>query len=224
MLGKRYPQCEIDKLVFSRFIAAGSSFLDLGANIGFTALLSLECGARKVLAVEAIPEIFERLENIEQITAVHAAISDKCGSGEIYISTVHNQGSTTDYATVERFRDVFPQELKSIAVPFVTIDSIVSEVYSFWKLDIEGAELKALRGARAALEKYTPDYIYLEIYDSETLSEVSGLLKNYLPYCYRVYVGRSGGLLISSSLSGEASLAVDYHSPSYIFSRAHIES
>ena len=59
------------------------------------------------------------------------------------------------------------------------------------KLDIEGAELKALRGAKQTLSKFKP-ILSLEI-DQNTFDEINFLLK---PYGYKPYNFDSSGNLI----------------------------
>ena len=41
ILSLQYPQSDIDKMLFKRFVRPGDTLLDAGANIGFTALEAL---------------------------------------------------------------------------------------------------------------------------------------------------------------------------------------
>ena len=83
-----------------------------------------------------------------RIKAFNIALSDKNGEADLFAATEHNDlgsfedGSHTLYATDDR--SVFLQKIK-----METLDSKQNELPKpdFIKLDVEGAELFALKGA-----------------------------------------------------------------------------
>ena len=138
-------------------------FLDVGASVGGYALYAAGLGGprARILAVEPLPEVFERLAyNIRQsdfanVKAVSCALADIDGEITLFVNT-SNQGETSvrivsAEARVEQMR-VRAKKLLTLAREegYAKIDAI--------KLDIEGAEdlvldpflSEAPRGAVAA--------------------------------------------------------------------------
>lgn len=221
----RYPQYDIDKMFINRFIKSGDIILDGGANIGLTALHFLEKGAKQVVAVEPIPELAERINNIndERITCIEAALSIRNGNIDIYVSQKHNQGSTYDKTIVNIFPSVFGESKKIINVRTLCIDSL-SETFDIWKLDLEGAELDAIRGAREKLKNSPPRLIYAEIFDHK-YEEFIQFIKEWFPYVYRAGINKINyelEILVPEIFFARIN---DFHetSPSYIFSKEPLQ-
>ena len=124
-------------------------FLDIGASVGGYALFAagLGCPGARILAVEPLPEVFERLVyNIRQsdfpnIKAVGCAVVDIDGEVTLFVNT-SNQGETsTRIVSAEAI-------VEQIRVPAKTLLTLVREEgydrLDAIKLDIEGAEDLAL--------------------------------------------------------------------------------
>ena len=144
----------------------GMVVYDIGGNIGEMALFSahqLGEGA-KVYSFEPLNETYEILkENIalnkyeNRIKAFNVALSDKVGEADLFAATEHNDlgafedGSHTLYATDDR--SVFLQK-----IILDTVDNMQKGLPppDFIKIDVEGAELYALRGAAETLKKHHP--------------------------------------------------------------------
>ncbi len=169
----RYPQKDIDSALFDKFILPGDRVLDLGANIGLTALEALECGAVHVLCVEPVQSLARRIPKDPRIECVQAAVTDKQGEAEMIRSSAHNQGSTLSAEIVNLFPTVF-EDAETERVRTVTIDSLGD--FNVWKLDVEGAEVTALHGASERLQQNPPRVIIAEVYDL-FLPEVRALLE-----------------------------------------------
>jgi FkbM family methyltransferase len=169
--GKFYPQAEIDRQLFQRFIKPGDRVLDAGANIGMTALECLAEGAANVLCIEPIPELAARIKKLESpnLSVIQAALSDRNGSLEIRRSVTHNQGSTYRPEVMAKFPKIFEGETQMLAVPAVTIDGLLKSRrhprFTVWKLDVEGAEADVLKGAEWALQNMPPRVIMAELFD-----------------------------------------------------------
>lgn len=136
------------KLLASR-LSGDFVFLDLGASVGGYALFAAGLGGSgaRILAVEPLPDVFERLiYNIRQsqfanIKAVGCAVVDVDGEVTLFVNK-NNQGeSSTRIVSAEAI-------IEQIRVPAKTLLTLVREEgYSridAVKLDIEGAEDLAL--------------------------------------------------------------------------------
>ena len=138
---------------------AGDVVLDCGANVGVYTREALNAGARLVVAIEPAPE------NIEVLRRNYAA---EIGAGKVIVYpkgvwdkddwlTLHvdPHNSAADSFVIEREGSHAVEK-----VPLTTIDKMVEELkldrVDFIKMDIEGAEVKALNGARATIEKFHP--------------------------------------------------------------------
>ena len=158
--GKFYPQAEIDRQLFHRFIEPQDRVLDAGANIGMTALECLAEGAGHVLCIEPIPELAARIKKLESpnLNVIQAAMSDRDGTLEIRRSVTHNQGSTYRPEVMAKFPQIFKGEAQMLSVPAVTIDGLLKSGrhprFTVWKLDVEGAEADVLKGAGMGAAKH----------------------------------------------------------------------
>lgn len=221
VLDVQYPQYDIDRMLISEFVREGDCVLDAGANIGLTALLFLESGASSVTAIEPIPEIYSRIKNIgcSQIKPLKAALSDKEGLIDIYVSEAHNQGSTYDIECVNMFRHIFSDEPKKICVPKITIDGINGS-FDIWKMDIEGAEKDALMGACRTLEDHPPRVIFSELW-ADKFDEFYEIIKHTHQYAYRAAISKDGYKLHFIKPAEFSNIESDYHSisPTFVFMR-----
>lgn len=147
----------------------GDVFLDLGANVGLFTLLARHAvgDAGKVIAVEPNPAVRTRLEcNLALngnlgVTVLPIAASDQAGELDLHvpadgtnhgIASLRPQGTAGGEETivrvrVERLDDVLPAQL---ARP----DGV--RRVNFIKIDIEGAELGALRGMAETIRRDRP--------------------------------------------------------------------
>jgi len=127
-----------------------STFIDLGANVGTICLpIVIKTGAR-CYAVEAdglnvqLLEAAIKKNKLSNVHVIHCAVYDKDGQVSI--------AGSSGYVTVT---DGGP-----ISVPALTLDSIIEEYsiarVSLMKMDVEGCELKVLKGAEIFFKR-NPD-------------------------------------------------------------------
>lgn len=137
----------------------GDITLDCGANVGVTVHEELAAGAKTVVAIEPAPENLECLRRnyakeiaSGQVILVPKGVWDK---EDFLTLRVDPKNSAADSFVLKREGAV---ELEKI--PLTTIDKLMAELklerVDYIKFDIEGAEPKALAGARATLAKYKP--------------------------------------------------------------------
>ena len=140
-------------------IRAGDTVLDCGANVGAFTNEALRSGAARVVAIEPAPWALECLRRnfAEEIRSGKVILYPKgvWDRDDTLELNIPNQMATTA-ATVALDKG----KGTSIAVPLTTIDQIVADLHldrvDFVKMDIEGAELNALRGAADTVRRFTP--------------------------------------------------------------------
>ena len=138
---------------------SGDVTLDCGANIGVTIHEELVAGAKKVVGIEPAPENLECLRR---------NYKDEIAAGRVII-VAKGVWDKEDFLTLRvdpknSAADTFvlhPQNTVDVEkVPLTTIDKLVADLkldrVDYIKLDIEGAEPKALAGAKETLAKYKP--------------------------------------------------------------------
>jgi|HubBroStandDraft_4_1064222.scaffolds.fasta_scaffold19824_3 FkbM family methyltransferase len=150
--------------LFRRLAAPGDTCIDVGANVGVhtVRLAKLVGGGGRVIAVEADPEMVPRvsqnvrLNGLENVRVVHAAASDHAGDTLLLhrpAETDPNQGRASllplPYLTG-----------RTISLPTVTIDDLVSGPVSLVKIDVEGHERQVVMGAEGTIAEYRPSFVF----------------------------------------------------------------
>jgi len=167
--------------------------MDIGANIGiYTILLSHIYPKAKIIAIEASPTIFEmlrsncKLNNLvfsgSNVLLINKAISDKDDiTTEFYekhsMSTMLKEFLTNLGSTILTNQD----ELNKKLVRTVTIDNLVETIgvneISLLKIDVEGAEVLALKGAIKTLTQKKIKNIVIEYHSLENYNYIVKLLE-----------------------------------------------
>lgn len=157
-------------LLLKIIMKKGMTFLDIGANIGEITMVAAKLvgPAGRIIAFEPIDEIADKLQShidrnqLTQSSVVRAGLSDKNGTAPIYNPCGHEQkkdenaGLGTLYSTGSR-----ESVLQSISL--ITLDDYLNKHSNIRpdiiKIDIEGAELPCLEGARRTIETFSPALI-----------------------------------------------------------------
>jgi FkbM family methyltransferase len=139
-------------------IGKGDIVLDCGANVGTFTRAALTWGAAVVVAVEPQPKNIECLRRnfAAEIAAGRVIVYPKGVWDKDDILTLMEHDDTNAMDSFVR-----PEHTHGgIQVPLTTIDKMVAELglprVDFIKMDIEGAEQRALAGARETMAKYRP--------------------------------------------------------------------
>jgi FkbM family methyltransferase len=135
-----------------------TTIVDAGAHVGvYTVLAAPRCA--RVLAFEPDPYNVRALrantDGLVNVTLIEAALDEKRGEATFYVTP-----STIGSSLVERDRG------KPRQVVTTTVDAELDgyEVRALLlKLNIEGAELRALEGARASLERAAEVTMFVEV-------------------------------------------------------------
>ena len=213
---RMYPGNEICRSIFvtglyepneffwlSHTLKPGMSFVDVGANLGLYTLFAARrvSDSGRVIAIEPSSremQVLRRnveLNSLENVSLLNVAVSDHAGDVELLIASAdhagHNTlgafGYDTELANRERVGlNRLDDVLESASVKRVDVI----------KMDIEGAELAALRGSSATLERDRP-CLLLELSDralnhqNATSAEVLTLLDGH-GYEMYTFDGSSG--------------------------------
>lgn len=142
-----------------RAVRAGDIVLDCGANVGVFTRVALDAGAKQVIAIEPAPENIECLRrNFPAETAAGRVVIYPKGvwdKDDILTLNVDPHNTAADSFIIQRQGSYQVQQ-----VPLTTIDKLMDELklerVDYVKMDIEGAEPKALDGARRTLATFHP--------------------------------------------------------------------
>jgi FkbM family methyltransferase len=153
-----YDLAEQKRDIYGRRVHSGDIVLDAGANVGVFTRKALWAGASKIIAIEPGPE------NLECVRRNFAAeIAD--GRVVLYPKGIWDKDDVLRLSVdpVSSARDSFVRPIENaqfIEVPLTTVDRLVAELQlprvDFIKMDIEGAEQRAVNGARNTIAKFRP--------------------------------------------------------------------
>jgi FkbM family methyltransferase len=164
----------MQKLI-AREVTPDAVFYDVGANVGFYSLLaSVLVGQGKVFAFEPLPTNVAYLHRhlnlnaVKNVEVLEIAICDQVGS-----SSFEREGT----GAMGRL-----EAQGSLRVATATLDSLLQEQRiappRYIKMDIEGAEPKALMGAASCFQKYKP-VLFLATHGREVHNECCELLRSW---------------------------------------------
>jgi FkbM family methyltransferase len=168
--GSGYFNADVEpevQAVLQKYLRAGMTFYDVGANIGFFTLLAARLVGKQgsVVAFEADPEIASRLrENISRNEKAAISVEENAvwsastqmlfARADASASPDRGLGHVLAEPTDEARRD-------AIQVQAITLDeyALQSKSPDFIKCDVEGAEVEVFRGAQRILSQERPDIL-----------------------------------------------------------------
>ena len=145
---------------YLKYLSPGNHVLDVGSNIGYYVLLAADKvgTSGRIVGCEPALGVFEILQQnvgrsgCQNIEVFPWAIGAKSGSLDFYESEIPNWGSL--------FHNDSLMQTHITTVPAKTVDEIVRNASNFHpdalRMDVEGAELMVLEGAREVLREYKP--------------------------------------------------------------------
>jgi FkbM family methyltransferase len=172
-----YPRVEPELARLDDFVQPGGTAVDVGAWYGpWTARLLRR--ADRVVAVEPTPPLARQLRAaFPTVQVVEAAVSDHAGTASLHVP---DGGPIVGTSSLED-----PTLGIGIEVPRITLDSLDLTDVRFIKLDIEGHELPALRGAAETIQRDRP-VLLIEV--EERIQPVEPLLELLTGWGYRGFV------------------------------------
>jgi FkbM family methyltransferase len=152
-----YEAKDFDMLL--ALVPRGGTFVDVGANIGWYSVhVALADPTARVLAIEPVPSSFRWLEAavvrnaLRNVTTLNVAAAAEPGELVLYVDAgISGAASSAPSTGLDG--------LTRLTCPAVTLDDAVARYAGaahVLKLDIEGAELFALRGASTVLATHRP--------------------------------------------------------------------
>lgn len=151
------------QLLMAAVLRPGDRFVDVGANIGMTTLYgaALVGAAGRVDSFEPNPECAARvaeslaLNAISHVALHQAALADAPATMTLSVITAHTGMATLAAPEAEQR----PLVSRTLAVPVVTGDEILlrePRPVRLVKIDVEGFELRALKGLAGCLHAWRP--------------------------------------------------------------------
>ncbi len=161
--------------LISRKVKPDSVFYDIGSNVGFYSLLASKLvGSGRVFAFEPLPANLARLRKhldlngATNVSVLGVAVSDRVGT------SFFEQEATGAMGRL--------QSQGSLEVETTTLDALLCQgalvAPNYIKMDIEGAEAAALRGARVCFEKHRP-VLFLATHGHDIRQQCSELLRSF---------------------------------------------
>ena len=156
------------ELMFRRILrevlGPGDVYIDGGANLGFLTLFASRCvgPTGKVFAFEPMPPTAARLEETIALNSLANVELKACAVWDSAITTKMYWFADADSGSVSLGKREDLQVEQEFNVPAVRIEDVVDRPVKAIKLDVEGAELAALRGAENLLKSSRP-HILMEL-------------------------------------------------------------
>ena len=180
-----YDLAEQKRNIYGDNLRPGDIVLDCGANVGVYTRKALWAGAAQVIAIEPAPDNLECLRRnfpaeiaSGKVVVYPKGVWDK---DDVLKLSVDPGDSARD-----SFVNAFPNAA-FIEAPLTTIDQLAAELHlarvDFIKMDIEGAEQKAIAGARNTIARWRPRMalcLYHRREDAEMIPKaVRGIAPDY---------------------------------------------
>ena len=150
---------EIQLIVFLiKNLSETDVFYDVGANYGFYSLLAKEvapdCAVHVFEPQASLQEYLQ--QNLPAVKRNQIALTDTVGSIDFYegFDTGASGKSSTKLESVSSRKETY----QKVTVESTTLDEYIktNAIPTFIKIDVEGAEISVLRGARQLLKKHKP--------------------------------------------------------------------
>ena len=172
----------VDMAFCLHLLRVGDLFVDVGANIGsYTVLASKVVGANS-LAIEPVPETYQRLRRNINLNDISLLVDSRC------CAVGKNHGLIKFSSDMDTTNQVVDNDYlgKSIEVPVKSLDHILEELQpTLIKIDVEGFEPEVIEGARKTLTLNSILAVLLETVDlkiEKTLRESGFEPASYDPF------------------------------------------
>jgi FkbM family methyltransferase len=153
-----FRACEPDTYPFIRsFLKPGMTVVDCGANLGFYTLLSaVRVGpSGRVFSFEPTPNVFARLNEhvrsngFTNVKAHQVALAESPGEAHLWQMRAINHGMNTLIDGYHNGVDLGPCAVTTLDLSLAGIEA------DLVKIDVEGSELRVLRGASQVIARAT---------------------------------------------------------------------
>ncbi len=157
--------------------------IHIGAHEGKELGNYQDMGVEQIIFIEANPAVYGRLQakvsGVPGVRVINCAISDQDGTATLHITSMDQSSSLLP---LKKHKQIYPgvEEIQQITVTARTLDSLLQEHqidptnYTMLNIDIQGAELLALRGAvncLSSIQAINVEVNYEELYEGCPLVE-----------------------------------------------------
>jgi len=151
-------QAACARRLLPRMARSGTTFVDVGAHIGSVVAAVLATRPEgHVVAIEAVPEKAARLRKSFPTVTVHeCAVGDEQGTASFFVDP-----QRPGFSALAMGRDP-AGTVREIPVSIRRLDDLIEDkaTVDLVKIDVEGAELAVLRGARELLAAGAPKLLF----------------------------------------------------------------
>ncbi len=179
--------------VVRKLIPAQAVIIDAGANIGnHTLFFAGVCQARRVYSFEPLREIFKILEKnislngFDQVMPINAVLGSEPGRANLDGFRPANIGATSFQASARGDYEI------------TTLDALNLDKVDFIKMDVEGAQLAVLEGARQTLARCRP-MLWMELRRKLGEYEPTVALLESMGYCLERSLGLNDYLFVAAA-------------------------
>lgn len=160
-------------------------FVDVGAFDGQTSVnfVQWEGRCRKIFAMEPDPQNIEKcVKALDAIGAEYEMLPFGAWNKQEQLSFSAGLNGGSHVGDNQLGTDE-----KQIIIDVAKIDDLIQEKVSFIKMDIEGAEINALKGAESTIKTYKPKLAICVYHKKEDIWEIPKLILSYVPE-YKLYL------------------------------------
>lgn len=157
------------RTLFPKYGIKPNGILHVGANVGEEAPVYLELGIKRQIWIEANPEIYEKLK--ANISSNPEAVAYNFAAGdEDKMITLHKSNNGSQSSSILELGTHLQQHpevhyIGDIEVPMMRLDNYIFHDCDFLNMDIQGAELLALKGLGEKIKDFK--WAYLEVNRAE---------------------------------------------------------
>ena len=179
--------------LFSKLIKPGYLIIEVGGHIGYITNYFSSLVKQGIVyvfepGINNLPYLKENIKQLQNVILIQKAVSNENGKAKFYIENLTGQNNSllSDYTVNRKNSEMafVKSNKKEVEVETITLDTFCKEQLirpDFIKIDIEGAELLALKGMLLTLRDCVP-IIMMEI--TENFKSIYKIFKDegYLLY------------------------------------------
>ncbi|MGM5629753.1 FkbM family methyltransferase [Apibacter raozihei] len=153
---------EFEFLILSRFLDKDSVFFDIGVNMGYYIYYAEQLvHPENIVGFEPHPELYKRIKHLfPKIHTSNIALSNTCEVLNFKVPIINSHETTGRGTLNTEYKEENETSSKIYEVQTETLDRFIKnhqiEKISFIKIDVEGAEIKVIEGAKETLRKFRP--------------------------------------------------------------------
>ncbi|MEM4295345.1 MAG: FkbM family methyltransferase [Candidatus Anstonellales archaeon] len=166
------------------FIKNGKIVIDCGANIGIFSIFASYLNPKgKIYAIEPERNNFMVLKNMiglfkaSNVKAFNFAVGENNGSGYLYINKLNIGGHSLDVNFINKHSYNKRQKINVLKIDYFIKRHRIKSV-DFIKMDIEGYEKQALKGAKETIRRFKLIIVMSAYHKKEDKKELADLLLN----------------------------------------------